>query len=63
MKTQERVFAGNPVSSGEEHGNIDTAYKYRLPNGLCKACGKTENLVTSGGLVQPGFLYPRLKCL
>ena len=34
MKTQERVFVGNPVSSGEEHGDIDTAYKYRLPNGL-----------------------------
>ena len=27
---------------------------------MSKACGKTENLVTSGGLVQPGFLYPRL---
>ena len=25
---------GNPVSSDEEHGDIDTAYKYRLPNGL-----------------------------
>ena len=25
---------GNPVSSAEEHGKIDTAYKYRLPNGL-----------------------------
>ena len=27
-------FVGNPVSSGEEHGNIDTAEKYWLPNGL-----------------------------
>lgn len=36
----------------------------KLPSGristVSKACGKTENLVTSGGLVQPGFLYPRL---
>ena len=27
-------FVGNPVSSGKKDGNIDTAEKYWLPNGL-----------------------------
>ena len=53
-----------PREESSKHATItdlqDTCDSAQLVMNDSKACGKTENLVTSGGLVQPGFLYPRL---